>query len=67
LKTTHQIFELNKTEIMKLPKTLLSAILIGIAVQTTSCTKELCDDKDKKEEKKEVKNTPDGCPACGMG
>ncbi|GEP96181.1 chryseobasin-related MNIO class RiPP peptide [Chitinophaga cymbidii] len=50
---------------MKLPKTLLSAILLGIAVQTTtSCGKDkLPDPKEKKEEKKPV----DNCPACGMG
>lgn len=52
---------------MKLPKSLLSAILIGIAVQTTSCTKEICDDKEKKEAKKETKKAPYDCPACGMG
>lgn len=56
---------------MKLPKTLLSAILIGIAVQTTtSCKKEkdLPDSKAKKESKEEEKNKPPyPCPACGMG
>ncbi len=56
---------------MKLPKTLLSAILIGIAVQTTtSCKKEkdLPDSKAKKESKEEEKNKPSyPCPACGMG
>jgi len=57
-----------KTKKMKLSKSLLSAILIGIAVQTTSsCTKdkEICKEKVKKEEGK--KNPPVSCPACGMG
>ena len=57
---------------MKLSKTLLSAILIGIAVQsTTSCKKDkdLPDSKAKKEakEKEEKNNPPYLCPACGMG
>jgi hypothetical protein len=56
---------------MKLPKTLLSAILIGIAVQTTtSCKKDkdLPDTKAKKEAKEEEKSKPPfACPACGMG
>ena len=57
---------------MKLPKSLLTAILIGIAVQTaTSCKKdkELPDPKAKQEAQKEQeKNIPsEPCPACGMG
>ena len=56
---------------MKLPKTLLTAIVIGIAVQTvTSCSKDkdLPDTKAKKEAKEEEKNKPPYlCPACGMG
>lgn len=55
-----------KTTKMKLPKTLLSAVLIGIAMQTiTSCTKEKTPDP--KEKPKQEKQQPDGCPACGMG
>jgi hypothetical protein len=51
---------------MKLSKSLLTAILIGIAVQTTvsSCTK---DKAPEPKEQKEKTNFPDGCPACGMG
>lgn len=56
---------------MKLSTSLLSAILIGIAVQTTtSCKKEKEDAKAKQEAKKseESKQTPpDPCIACGMG
>ena len=57
---------------MKLSKSLLSAILIGIAVQTTtSCKKdkEITDPKAKQEAQKEQeKNTPpEPCLACGMG
>ena len=52
---------------MKLPKSLLSAILIGVAVQTTSCTKEICEKKEKKEAKKEAEKKTYSCPACGMG
>jgi hypothetical protein len=61
---------------MKISKTLLGAILVGVAVQTTasSCTKK---DKDAIKPKSEVQaneqaatqNNPDpgSCPACGMG
>ncbi|MBX2922031.1 MAG: hypothetical protein KF746_07555 [Chitinophagaceae bacterium] len=56
---------------MKLSKTLLSAILIGLAVQTgTSCKKDkLTDLKEKKEAKKDQEKSrlPESCPACGMG
>lgn len=54
---------------MKLPKSLLGAILIGITVQTTtSCNKDKSvKPKEKKEEVKKPYNMPDGCPACGMG
>ena len=55
---------------MELPKLLLSAILLGITVNTTSCVKD---------ESKNVtpsgnvdvqgggENHPEDCPACGMG
>lgn len=57
---------------MKLPKTLLSAILIGIVVQTASSCgkdKDVKDPKAKTEEQKEKEknNPPFNCPACGMG
>lgn len=54
---------------MKLPKTLLSAIVIGIAIHTSSCTKdkEIGKEKEKKESKSETKAAPYNCPACGMG
>ena len=59
---------------MKISKSLLGAIVIGIAVQTTtSCTKdkEPNDARAKQEEKKvDEKNnpySPGNCPACGMG
>ena len=56
---------------MKLPKSLLAAIVIGIAVQTTtsSCSKDKdTPDPKKKEVKKEgVTVTSDNCLACGMG
>jgi hypothetical protein len=56
---------------MKLSKSLLSAIMIGIAVQTTvvSCGK----DNDTQPQPTAEKEKPqrekpfDGCPACGMG
>jgi hypothetical protein len=53
---------------MKLSKTLLSAIMIGIVVQTgTACKKdkESISAKAKKEAKKAGQK--DSCPACGMG
>ncbi len=55
---------------MKLPQTLLGALLVGITLQATSCTKK--DNKDlapKDNVKKEVNNTnnQEPCPACGMG
>lgn len=60
---------------MKLSKSLLSAIVIGIAVQTLgACNKEKdpTDARTKLEAKKpdSNKNTPtypESCPACGMG
>jgi hypothetical protein len=56
---------------MKLPKSLLSAILIGIVVQTTSCKKDkdIPDPKAKLEKQKEQgkSNPSEPCPACGMG
>lgn len=59
---------------MKLSKSLLSAIVIGIAVQTTavSCKKDE-QVKPKKEDQANKKSTSspeqkfDNCPACGMG
>jgi len=53
---------------MKLSKSLLSAILIGIAVQTTvvSCGKD--NQPEPKEKKEPTKEKPlDACPGCGMG
>lgn len=57
---------------MKLSKSLLSAVMIGIAVHAaTSCKKDKpSTDKAKQEaEKKSQEKTshPDPCPACGMG
>jgi len=57
---------------MKLSKSLLSAVMIGIAVHAaTSCKKDKpSPDKAKQEaEKKSQEKTshPDPCPACGMG
>ncbi len=57
---------------MELSKALLGAMLLGIAVQTTSCTKG--DDKKVKpstthQESTTVPNAEgnEPCPACGMG
>lgn len=55
---------------MQLPKTLLSAILIGITVQTAiSCTKakESPATKAKAENKPKTEQVIDNCIACGMG
>ena len=55
---------------MKLSKSLLSAIVVGIVMQTTtSCNKdkELSDSKAKQEAKEKEKKYLDNCPACGMG
>lgn len=51
---------------MKLSKSLLSVILIGIAIQTTvvSCGK---DDQPKPKEKPKQAQPLGNCPACGMG
>jgi hypothetical protein len=51
---------------MKLSKSLLSAIVIGIAIQTTvvSCGKE---EQPKPKEKPEQSQPLGNCPACGMG
>jgi hypothetical protein len=52
---------------MKLPKAVLGAVLVGLAVQATSCVKK--DDAKPKGEKTSEKGgkTIDSCPACGMG
>ncbi|WP_168193947.1 hypothetical protein [Pontibacter sp. SGAir0037] len=54
---------------MRIPKALLGAILVGITVQTSSCTKgELPEPTAEQGTKgKEVKTYPANCPACGMG
>jgi hypothetical protein len=57
---------------MKVPKSLLGAILLGITLQALpSCKKEKesPDAKAKQEAKKkeEGKTNTDPCPACGMG
>jgi hypothetical protein len=54
---------------MKLSKSLLSAILIGIAVQTLpSCKKEKQTPKTNKENKGNENPPPSApCPGCGMG
>ncbi|GAO43235.1 chryseobasin-related MNIO class RiPP peptide [Flavihumibacter petaseus] len=58
---------------MKLPKSLLSALVIGIAVQAVpACTKTKESPsqkakKDAKEKETEKTSIPFNCPACGMG
>lgn len=52
---------------MKLPKTLLGAILVGITIQAAGCKKETPAPKGEEKNGKEVVKTPDNCPACGMG
>ncbi|MBS1663463.1 MAG: hypothetical protein JST68_20645 [Bacteroidetes bacterium] len=61
---------------MKLSKTLLSAIVLGMTVQAvSSCHKEhlTAEQKKAEAEKKKTEQTtpqttyPDSCPACGMG
>ncbi|MHA4807276.1 chryseobasin-related MNIO class RiPP peptide [Flavitalea flava] len=53
---------------MKLSKSLLSAILIGIAVQTTpSCKKDKVTPDAKTKKEAEKTTPPQYCPACGMG
>jgi hypothetical protein len=59
--------------LMKLSKTLLSALLTGITLQAfESCTKKL-DTPPKKTEQQEKNKQPENpetnlnCPACGMG
>jgi hypothetical protein len=53
---------------MKLPKTLLSAILIGITVQTAiSCTKAKESPATKAENTPKTEQVIDNCPACGLG
>lgn len=57
---------------MELPKALLGAILLGIAVESSSCQK--CDDMPQPtteqtdgEQTIAVPQPADPCPACGMG
>lgn len=55
---------------MKLSKTLLSAMLIGIVSQTAvSCSKSKAAPTSKQESKKKTNQptVPQYCPACGLG
>jgi len=58
---------------MKLPKTLLGAIAVGVAVQaTTSCGSKKNDPTPKEEQAGKTTQqggtkTPINCPACGLG
>lgn len=55
---------------MNLPKTLLGAMLVGLAVQTTGCKKgETPEPKEKQVAKPgdKVVQPPANCPACGLG
>lgn len=54
---------------MKLPKTLLAAIVVGITAQAvaTSCTKENTTSPKDPVKKEVPKPGNDNCPACGMG
>lgn len=53
---------------MELPKALLGAILLGITVQATSCSKEATNvQPDQTEQTDDAPKTIDDCPACGMG
>ena len=57
---------------MKLPKTVMAALLIGMAVQSTGCKKDN-DTQPSQLKNPELTGYPDnkkpmgGCPACGMG
>ncbi|RBL88329.1 hypothetical protein DF182_17190 [Chitinophaga flava] len=63
------IHPLKKISTMKLPKSLLGAILVGITMQTaTSCKKDKAPTvKEEKKEATEKKSIPSNCPGCGMG
>jgi hypothetical protein len=51
---------------MKLPKSLLYAILVGVTVATTvSCSND--DDSKPKSREDEEQVAAEPCPACGMG
>ena len=56
---------------MKLSKALLGAMLVGISVQTTSCSISEEDLPKPTTEQGEENNgeiiVPEDCPACGMG
>jgi hypothetical protein len=55
---------------MKLSKTLLGAILLGITLETTSCLTAEEPPQPESEQGAENEsggNIPDSCPACGMG
>lgn len=56
---------------MKLPKVLLSAIAVGVAVQaTTSCGSKKNDPTPKEQAKKtwlQGAKEPMNCPGCGLG
>ena len=55
---------------MKIPKVLLGAIAVGLAVQATSCNKKHDPTPKGEQATKNAKGEPQApynCPACGMG
>ncbi len=58
---------------MELSKVLLGALLLGIAVETSSCTKDDAKNVAPANNTEQTQNPsvspehPDNCPACGMG
>ncbi|WP_207434927.1 hypothetical protein [Sabulibacter ruber] len=56
---------------MNIPKSVLSAILLGITVQTTSCVDEenlpAPNTEQEANNAANLPSVPDNCPACGMG
>lgn len=63
-----------KKQVMKLPKSLLSAIVVGIVVQAVSSCEKSKDDLNSKvkqeilkKETEKATSYPESCPACGMG
>ena len=57
----------NLVRLMKLPNTLLSALIVGITLQATSCKKDNEAKPDMLRFIRGKKSVPAGCPACGMG
>lgn len=58
-----------KSHTMKIPKSVLAGLIMGVAVQASGCKKDKESVKPDTEKETVTKKpvVPESCPACGMG